>query len=64
MNCYKGKTYCQFYLLCKNKNCTTPPLTEEVKEAAIRASMNICVYNDFPDCFIRFFDDSLLGDKE
>ncbi len=68
MICYKDRTYCQYYMLCKNRTtCTTPPLTEDVQKAAIESGLSICVYKDFPDCFIRFFDNSFdggLGKKE
>lgn len=50
MICYKDRTYCQYYTLCKNyDNCNA--LTLEVKEAADDFGLPISQFNDKPDCF-------------
>jgi len=60
MICYRDRTWCKFYLLCRSGYNCDRALTPEVVENAMRwwgdDSPPICVYSDFPDCFVRFFE--------
>ena len=58
VECYKDSTYCGFYLICKRGHGCSRALTPDVKKAANEAGELICQYKTFPDCFIRFFDNS------
>lgn len=57
MMCYKDRTYCNFFLLCKTGHDCDRALTNEVAEGAKKAGLYISQYAEFPDCFIRFFED-------
>ena len=57
MICYKDKTFCSYNLICKNASECSRALTWEIKEAAIKSGLPVAVYTDFPDCFVRWFDD-------
>lgn len=60
MICYKDKTFCRFYLMCKNGYNCDRALTPDVKAIAEEWMENapIAVFADYPDCFVRFFDAS------
>ena len=55
MMCYKGMTFCPFYLECKNGNDCKSALTSKVEEDAKKwwgkDNPPISVYLDKPDCF-------------
>lgn len=55
MMTYKDKTFCGFYLICKNAHGCDRCLTPEVRAAAARSGMLISQYNKFPECFKAFF---------
>ena len=55
MVCYKDRTYCPFSILCRDGYKCDRALTEEVKQGAEKASLPVCQFNDFPKCFIPFF---------
>jgi len=60
MMCYRDKTFCTFGLLCKSSPECDRILTSEVRKGAEEwwggPDAHICVYGDFPDCFVRFFE--------
>ena len=53
---YKDKTFCGFYLICKNAQECDRCLTPEVRAAAARAGMLISQFSKFPECFKAFFE--------
>ena len=59
MMCYRDKTFCTYYQICKNGYNCDRALTNKVKKEASEWMKNppICVYSDFPECFIRFFEE-------
>ena len=60
MICYKDITFCTFFPLCKNGHKCKVALTEKIKNDAVKwwgdENAPICIYSDFPDCFIRWFE--------
>ena len=56
MICYKDKTFCHYFLICKNGNVCDRALTQEIIKDAIKSELHIAKYTDFPDCFIRWFE--------
>lgn len=60
MICYRDRTYCKFYPLCKHghtcKRALTPEVVEHAKEWWGDDSPPICVHSDFPECFVPFFE--------
>jgi len=54
MICYKDKTFCPYFILCKN-SCDRA-LTIDVKEEAKKSNLPIAVFTDFPECFVRWFE--------
>ncbi len=71
MICYKDRIWCPYYLLCKNGHTCDRALTPQVQKEAEKwwggENAPIDMYGSFPDCFIRFFDNSFggdLGEKE
>jgi hypothetical protein len=58
--CYKDKVFCTFGILCKNSLSCDRVLTKEItQEAEVwwgKPGAPICVYSEFPECFIRFFE--------
>lgn len=56
MICYKDRTYCGFYMLCKNGYKCDRALTTEVIKDAKKGNLLICQYTEFPDCFIRLWE--------
>ncbi len=56
MMCYRDMTFCRFYLLCAKGHTCERALTQDVKEAAVRAKLDICQFAEIPtECFIPFF---------
>jgi hypothetical protein len=72
MICYKDKTFCPYWGACKIHYLCDRPLTPEVEKAAEEwwggTGAPICMYSEFPDCFIPFFDngpeDDLGGEND
>lgn len=60
MICYHDRTYCQFWLLCKNGHTCDRALTDEVKNDAAEwwggDDAPICTYGSLSECFVRMFD--------
>lgn len=56
MICYKDKTFCPHYLICKNGDTCNRALTPEIIQQAEKSGLPIARYTDFPDCFIRWFE--------
>jgi len=56
---FRDRVYCPFYLLCKTP-CDRS-LTPQVKADAAKWWGNdnapISVYAEFPECFVRFFEE-------
>ena len=65
MICYKDRTYCPYYLLCKNGHICDRAFTQEVEDAANKwwggKHAPICLYSSFPDCFVRFFEEDSIA---
>jgi hypothetical protein len=59
MMCYKDRTYCQVYLLCKEwqKGDCLDGLTPDVIDAAEKAGLPISQMAGFPDCFVPWFEE-------
>ena len=51
MICYKDKTFCHYFLICKNGNKCDKALTKEIINDTIKSELHISRYTDFPDCF-------------
>jgi len=60
MICYMDRTYCTFGLLCKSSSTCDRVLTEEITKSADewwgKEGAPICVFAEFPECFVRFFE--------
>ena len=56
MICYKDKTFCPYYLLCKNGHTCDRILTIKIKTHAQKIGLPVAVYTDLPDCFVRWFE--------
>ena len=56
MMCYKDRTYCMFWLICKNGNTCDRAFTDDVKQAAEKAGLPVSFFAEFPECFIRWFE--------
>ena len=56
MICYKDKTFCPYYLICKNGDNCDRALTQKIKENAKRLECQIARHDEFPECFIRWFE--------
>lgn len=61
MMCYKDKTFCPFWRLCKNGYKCDRALTDKVIAGAEKwwgkPGAPICQYAEFPDCFVRWFEE-------
>lgn len=55
MICYKGKTFCNYHIVCSAVNDDCDILTDKEKENAFELDIPICYYTDFPKCFVPFF---------
>jgi len=55
MICYKDRTYCPFFTLCKTGYECDRALTQLIKQEAKRVNLPISIYKGYPDCFIPFF---------
>jgi len=68
MICYQDRTFCQFNLLCKNSVNCDRVLTSEIKKDAEKwwgkENAPICVYAEFPPCFVRFFEPDSIGEAK
>ena len=56
MQCYKDKTFCNFDLICKNGQNCDRAMTKEESEEAEKNNIPVCMFSDFPDCFVRWFE--------
>ena len=55
--CYKDKTFCPFWALCKQGHDCSRACTEQTVREAEEFGLPIAVYSEFPDgCFIPFFE--------
>lgn len=61
MICYKDKTFCPYWQLCKIGYKCELALTEKVKQDAAKwwggDNAPIAVYKGFPPCFITWFEE-------
>ena len=51
MLCYMDKTFCGYYRTCSKGGSCHRALTEQVKESAKKAELNICVFMERPGCY-------------
>ena len=53
MLCYKDRTFCSYWLSCKDGYVCDRALTPKVQEEAEKWMVNppICIYAEKPDCF-------------
>lgn len=51
MICYKDRTYCPFFTVCKGGFKCDRALTFKIKMDAKRAELPIEMYTDYPDCY-------------
>jgi len=53
MMCYKDRTFCRYWLPCKDGYVCDRALTPKVMEEAEKWMVNppICTYTEKPDCF-------------
>jgi len=59
MICYQDKTFCSFYMICKHGHTCDRALTPDVIDKARKwwgGDAPIAVYDEFPDCFVRWFE--------
>ena len=57
MICYKDKTFCTMYLLCKDGYKCHRALTDTVRKEAADCGLYIGMFADVPSCFIPIFED-------
>jgi len=57
MMCYKDKTFCSFYSLCKDGYKCDRALTPSVKKGAVKAELLISQFTSFPECFTVIWED-------
>lgn len=66
MICFRDRTYCPYWTICKNGQSCNRALTDNVKAAAERwwgkPGAPICVYSEAPECFVPFFIQGGKGD--
>jgi hypothetical protein len=55
MICYKDRTYCAYFLLCKKGYICDRALTEDIKAAATEANLPISQFIGFPECFVELW---------
>ena len=60
MMCYRDKTFCSSYLLCKRGHtcdrALTPKIEADAEEWWGKPGAPICIYEGLPDCFVPFFE--------
>ena len=56
MTCYKDRTFCTYYMLCKHGYTCDRAYTDAVRVAAAKAELPVAFYADFPGCFVRWFE--------
>ncbi len=61
MICYLDRTFCPFFGICKAGHNCDRALTKKVIDDATawwgKDNPPICVYAEFPECFVRFFEE-------
>ncbi len=55
MMCYRDRTFCRYYKICKKGDKCTRALTEEVKEQASYLGQAVSQYLEVPDCFSQIY---------
>jgi hypothetical protein len=56
MMCYKDKTFCSFFQLCKKGYSCHSALTDKIRADAKRAKLDILQFVEIPkECFVPFF---------
>lgn len=60
MLCYKDRTYCPFSILCRDGYTCDRALTDKIKKDAEKFGLPISQFNDFPECFVPFFEKELI----
>ena len=56
MQCYKDKTFCGYGVICKNSGDCDRILTAKDREEARKMNLPLCMYSEFPECFVRWFE--------
>jgi hypothetical protein len=64
MMCYRDRTWCSFYLLCKKASGCDRCLTPKVIEDAQSIGLPISVFTEFPECFVAFFENGRRVENE
>lgn len=59
MICYRDKTFCNSFIICKNGYNCNRALTAEIREQALKSGLHLSVYIDLPECFKPWFEKSL-----
>ena len=62
--CYKDKTFCPFWMLCKQGHGCSRACTEQLAKDAEEFGLPIAVYSEFPECFIAFFEQTATKDPK
>lgn len=68
MICYKDRTFCPYYPICKHGYTCDRAYTDKVRAAAEawwgKEGAPVAVYAEFPGCFVRWFepDDNVVED--
>ena len=57
---YKDRTYCPFGILCRDGYTCDRALTDKIKKDAEKFGLPISQFNDFPECFVPFFEKELI----
>ena len=52
MLCYKDRTYCRFYKVCRDGKDCSQALKPEIEKAASMTHYRICQFATKPDCFV------------
>ena len=64
MLCYRDRTYCPFYADCADAKDCSRPLTDEVREAAIRVDLPVSQFVDKPNCHVAIEPTEVLESLE
>lgn len=51
MICYKDKTFCNFWVTCKQANDCDRKSTKEIEENSIKKGLPLSLFTDKPNCY-------------
>jgi len=67
MICYRDRTYCPYFMICRDGYKCDRALTDKIQKDAEKwwgkPGAPICVYSEFPSCFVRWFEPEKDGEK-